>query len=67
MNRHFTFQLKDEVVRGMNREQYKAVMHYLRWLARYIHQSIDWDKYNQRLTDALSLGRHEVFVGDLLL
>lgn len=67
MNRCFSFKLKDEVVRGMNREQYKSAMHYLRWLAHYVHQSIDWDKYNQRMADALVFGRHEVFVGDLLL
>ena len=67
MNRRFTFRLKDEVVRGMTREQYKAASHYLRWLARYIHQKIDWGKFEKRLNDTIILGRHEVFCGDLLL
>ncbi len=68
MNRHnFKFTISDDTIRTMNRKQYKATTHYLRWLARYVQQKIDWDKFEKRLSDALALGRHEVFCGDLLL
>lgn len=64
--RCFKYVLPDSILRTMNREQYKSVMHWLRWVARYVHRNIDWDKYNQRLIDALVVGRHEVFCGDIL-
>ena len=62
----FKYVLLESILRTMNHKQYKETMHYLRWLARYVHQKIDWDKYGERLEDALVHGRHNVFCGDLL-
>ena len=67
MNRHFSFKLKDEVVRSMNREQYEAARHYVRWAARYTDFAINWDKFRERICDIIVYGRSEISFEDLLL
>jgi len=67
MNRHFTFQLKDEIVRGMNREQYKSASHMVRWWAWKISNMINWDKFHKHISDSLLYGRSIVRYEDLLL
>ena len=67
MNRHFTFKLKDDVVRGMTRKQYKAASHWVRWLAWYLDGKMNWDAIRKHITDAMIYGRSEYFAKDLLL
>ncbi len=66
MNRHFTFRLKDDVIRGMNREQYKSASHWARYAAWIVSQRINWDKFHKHLADCLVYGRSEIAYEDLL-
>ena len=67
MDRHFSFKLKDDVVRGMNREQYKAASHQVRWWAWKVSQMINWDKFHKHISDSLIYGRSEILYEDLLI
>jgi hypothetical protein len=57
--RNFTFRLKDEVVRGMTREQYKAASHWVRWCAWKVDKMINW-------SDLVLYGRSEMLCRDLV-
>lgn len=67
MNRHFTFKLKDDIIRGMNREQYYSVMHWLRYTAREVRKAINWDKFHKHITDSFVYGNSIVCFEDLLI
>ena len=67
MNRHFRFVLKDEFIRGMNRNQYKAASHWVRWTARFIDSRIVWDRVQDHFRDVMLYGRVEFHYEDMLL
>ncbi len=56
MSRHFAFKLKDDVVRGMTREQYYKANHWVRYAARYVEKSINWPVIDRAYTDTLMKG-----------
>ncbi len=66
MNRHFTFKLKDDIVRGMTRQQYKVATHYARLSARLIEAKINWDTVSKHLADVALYGRSEICLEDML-
>lgn len=65
--RNFDFELPTETLRKMNREQYKATMHWLRYAAWTVHKSIDWDTFNKHLEDVLLFGGSSIRCEDLLI
>jgi len=67
MSKHFTFKLKDEFVRGMTRQQYKAVTHWARWLAWNIDRKMNWDAIKRHIEDLAIYGRSEYCYEDLVL
>ena len=67
MNRHFAFKLKDEFIRGMTREQYKAASHIVRWWAWKIGQMINWDKFNKHISDSLLYGQSIIRYEDMFI
>lgn len=67
MNRHFFFELKDDVVRGMTRKQYKAASHYVRWTTHFIDSKIGWDRVQDHFRDVMLYGRSEFHYEDMLL
>lgn len=56
MNRHFSFKLKDEVIRGMNRQQYYSAKHLVRWWAWKVDKMINWDKFQKHITNVMLYG-----------
>lgn len=57
MNRRgFRLTLPDDIVRKMNREQYKRVHRYLRKAARAIDETIDWDGLIRNIGNVLIYG-----------
>ena len=54
--KHFQFQLRDEVIRNMNRKQYKATSHWLRSAARLVEAGIDWSIVREYVTDTMLYG-----------
>lgn len=57
MNRRsFRLTLPDNIVRKMNRKQYKRVHSYLRKVARAIDETIDWDGLMRNIGDSLIYG-----------
>lgn len=67
MSRHFTFKLKDEFIRSMNREQYKTASHNARWFARHIDKLMNWEVITKKFTDLVIYGRCEYRYEDLLV
>ncbi len=64
--KRFRLQLSDDIVRGMNRQQYKTASHYARWLARYIDGKINWDAVSKIFADTAIYGRAEYYYEDLI-
>ena len=66
--KHFSFQLKDDsVVRAMNRQQYKAHVHWLRMAARVVDGMVDWEKVHRKVCDAMLYGCTEFDYKDVLI
>ena len=65
--KHFRFQLRENIIRGMNRQEYKAASRWLRSCARLIEAGIDWDFVNQYLANSMICGRHEIKYEDLII
>ena len=66
MNRHFTFRLKDSIVRGMTREQYYKVSHWVRYLAWKIEEQTNWTKFYKHFSDLILYGNSKLCFEDLL-
>ena len=54
--KHFQFQLQDDIIRNMNRKQYKATSHWLRSAARLVEAGIDWNIVREHVTDMMLYG-----------
>ena len=67
--RYFNFVLRDgmdDVVRKMNREQYKAHRHWLRHASWLTHRAINWDKLHRSVCDMMLYGSSVVNCADLV-
>ena len=49
----FKFVLPDDILRKMNKQEYKATMHWLRFCRREVEKKIDWDKFDRVVMDKL--------------
>ena len=67
INRHYSFKLKDEFVRGMNRQQYKAASHWARLAARIVDSKINWDVFNRHIFDTMIYGTSIIRTEDILI
>ena len=57
----FKFVLSDDVLRKLNKQEYKATMHWLRVCRREVDKQIDWDKVDRALIDMLIYGGYILF------
>ncbi len=67
--KYFNFVLRDgmdDVVRKMNREQYKAHRHLFRSMERATHKAINWDLVHQMVRDMMCCGSSHITTEDML-
>ncbi len=58
--KHFNFVLSDTVLRGMNRQQYKAVSRWLRISRNLCEEAIDWDVVRKTTSNLMLYGCGEL-------
>ncbi len=64
--RYFQLQLPDEVVRGMNRQQYKKASHQLRFYSWRVNARINWPAVTRHLADVAIYGCSVISTEDML-
>ena len=63
---HITCKIQDDIVRSMNRKQYKESSRFMRILTRAVEAAIDWDKLQNKFCDLMLYGRAQWNVNDML-
>lgn len=60
------FELRDDIVRGMNRQQYKAASRWVRFCSRICNARIDWDVVDKWFMNGMIYGYSEIRYEDLI-
>ncbi len=69
MSRWFHLELPDRLTadRQMTKGTYKKLMHYLRFITRMMHNTIDWNKMGKHMSETMIHGSSVINYEDFLL
>ena len=66
MRKHFKFQLKDDYIRGMNRQEYKKASRWARLCGSICELELDWDAVGRHITETIISGYAKINFDDLI-
>ena len=64
--KHFKFKIKDRIICNMNRKQYKAISHFLRYAAWTVENLIDWEAAGWDVSNHIAYNYSSVDINDLI-